>query len=63
MTLRESKYFDDDAQTTIGPTEYINYAKMRKQIQVNGCTGEADPSASLLRVKPWEAYKAQEQNA
>ena len=30
---------------------------------VSGCTGEADPGASLMRVKPWESYKAQEQDA
>jgi hypothetical protein len=56
MTLKESRGFDDDEQAR------IDYRRLREN-KIWGCTGETDQSTSLLRIKPWEAYRAQENDA
>ena len=56
MTLKESRGFDDDEQAR------IDYRRLREN-KIWGCTGETDQSTSLLRIKPWEAYRAHENDA
>ena len=56
MTLKESP---DDASDYEGRIDY----RLFKGNKILSCTGETDQSTSLLRIKPWEAYRAQENDA
>ena len=51
MTLKESP--DNDSESN----SRIDYKRLREN-KIWGCTGETDQSTSLLRIKPWEAYRA-----
>ena len=52
MTLKESRH-EAGSENNDG----IDYRRLREN-KIWGCTGETDQSTSLLRIKPWEAYRA-----